>query len=328
MWEMRLDLQLHPRYKWVEVYANSMPHLDIDIFFAHLHLICCANVFNVYIYIYACGSMWIHVDCQHNLSPQLEHCPCCHQGVVAVITVLEVWVAAVTFLVMNGSNIQGLLGVNEIQAVLASWHTPAETWVGHGWPLKPLHKNLAVGDCDLLSVVVPRLPKMPVPAWYSDGTKSISSRAGWGKGLVFLSGRCWCCVDSTCAQFAPALEDEALPIMQVLKVTSCVWWDSIWFNGDWWWLNGISWALDLLVCPFWLKTELGPGWSLPFQGVHLGVQRHDLHPLTQLGQWLISWGKWRAIPQCSDYPLVNIQKAMERSTILNGKTHYFYDHFQ
>ena len=43
-----------------------------------------------------------------------------HQGVVAVITVLEVWVAAVTFLVMNGSNIQGLLGVNEIQAVLAS----------------------------------------------------------------------------------------------------------------------------------------------------------------------------------------------------------------
>jgi len=38
--------------------------------------------------------------------------------VVAVITALEVWVAAVTFLVMNGSNIQGLLGVNEVQAVL------------------------------------------------------------------------------------------------------------------------------------------------------------------------------------------------------------------
>eukprot|EP00438_Fugacium_kawagutii_P024472 Skav217927 [mRNA] locus=scaffold2633:135675:141033:- [translate_table: standard] len=37
--------------------------------------------------------------------------------VVAVITGLEVWVAAVTFLVMNGSNIQGLLGVSEIQAV-------------------------------------------------------------------------------------------------------------------------------------------------------------------------------------------------------------------
>lgn len=42
----------------------------------------------------------------------------CGKCVVAVITVLEVWVAAVTFLVMNGSNIQGLLGVNEIQAVL------------------------------------------------------------------------------------------------------------------------------------------------------------------------------------------------------------------
>ena len=28
------------------------------------------------------------------------------------------------------------------------------------------------------------------------------------------------------------------------------------------------------------------------------------------------------------YPLVNIQKAMERSTIFNGKTHYFYGHFQ
>lgn len=43
-----------------------------------------------------------------------------HYGkcVVAVITALEVWVAAVTFLVMNGSNIQGLLGVNEVQAVL------------------------------------------------------------------------------------------------------------------------------------------------------------------------------------------------------------------
>lgn len=38
--------------------------------------------------------------------------------VVAVITALEVWLAAVTFLVMNGSNIQGLLGMNEVQAVL------------------------------------------------------------------------------------------------------------------------------------------------------------------------------------------------------------------
>ena len=28
------------------------------------------------------------------------------------------------------------------------------------------------------------------------------------------------------------------------------------------------------------------------------------------------------------YPLVNIQKTMERSTIFNGKTHYFYGHFQ
>ena len=30
--------------------------------------------------------------------------------------------------------------------------------------------------------------------------------------------------------------------------------------------------------------------------------------------------------QC--YPLVNIQKTMERSTIFNGKIHYFYGHFQ
>ena len=27
------------------------------------------------------------------------------------------------------------------------------------------------------------------------------------------------------------------------------------------------------------------------------------------------------------YPLVNIQKAMERSTIFNGYIHYFYGHF-
>ena len=28
------------------------------------------------------------------------------------------------------------------------------------------------------------------------------------------------------------------------------------------------------------------------------------------------------------YPLVNLQKTMERSTIFNGKIHYFYGHFQ
>ena len=28
------------------------------------------------------------------------------------------------------------------------------------------------------------------------------------------------------------------------------------------------------------------------------------------------------------YPLVNIQKTMERSTIFHGKIHYFYGHFQ
>ena len=28
------------------------------------------------------------------------------------------------------------------------------------------------------------------------------------------------------------------------------------------------------------------------------------------------------------YPLVNIQKTMERSTIFNGKINYFYGHFQ
>ena len=28
------------------------------------------------------------------------------------------------------------------------------------------------------------------------------------------------------------------------------------------------------------------------------------------------------------YPLVNVYIAMERSTIFNGKTHYFYGHFQ
>jgi len=28
------------------------------------------------------------------------------------------------------------------------------------------------------------------------------------------------------------------------------------------------------------------------------------------------------------YPLVNVYVAMERSTIFNGKTHYFYGHFQ
>ena len=30
----------------------------------------------------------------------------------------------------------------------------------------------------------------------------------------------------------------------------------------------------------------------------------------------------------SSYPLVNIQKTMERSTIFHGKIHDFYDHFQ
>jgi len=29
-----------------------------------------------------------------------------------------------------------------------------------------------------------------------------------------------------------------------------------------------------------------------------------------------------------NYPLVNIQKTMERSTIFNGKIHYFYHHFK
>jgi len=38
--------------------------------------------------------------------------------VVAVTTALELWVAVVTFLVMSGSNVQGLLGVDEVHAVL------------------------------------------------------------------------------------------------------------------------------------------------------------------------------------------------------------------
>ena len=33
-----------------------------------------------------------------------------------VVTALEVWVAAVTFLVMNGSNLQGILGIGEVEA--------------------------------------------------------------------------------------------------------------------------------------------------------------------------------------------------------------------
>lgn len=37
---------------------------------------------------------------------------------VAVATALELWVAVVTFLVMSGSNVQGLLGVDELHAVL------------------------------------------------------------------------------------------------------------------------------------------------------------------------------------------------------------------
>ncbi|CAK9041093.1 Amino acid transporter AVT1A (AtAvt1A) [Durusdinium trenchii] len=39
--------------------------------------------------------------------------------VVGVTTALELWVAVVTFLVMSGSNVQGLLGVDELRAVLA-----------------------------------------------------------------------------------------------------------------------------------------------------------------------------------------------------------------
>ena len=35
------------------------------------------------------------------------------------------------------------------------------------------------------------------------------------------------------------------------------------------------------------------------------------------------WCYWKL-----KYPLVNIQKTMERSTIFNGKIHYFYGHFQ
>eukprot|EP00435_Cladocopium_sp_Y103_P010818 s2615_g2.t2 len=61
------------------------------------------------------GSHPISRDYTYLAEISYGHCGKC---VVAVITVLEVWVAAVTFLVMNGSNIQGLLGVSEIQAVL------------------------------------------------------------------------------------------------------------------------------------------------------------------------------------------------------------------
>ena len=58
-----------------------------------------------------------------------------------------------------------------------------------------------------------------------------------------------------------------------------------------WWQNGISWGLDLLVCPFWLKNRARPGMVFAhFQGVHLGVQRHDLHPLTQLESNRRIWG--------------------------------------
>jgi hypothetical protein len=40
---------------------------------------------------------------------------------------------------------------------------------------------------------------------------------------------------------------------------------------------------------------------------------------------------WHVLPpmvSTTMYPLVNIQKTMERSTIFKGKTHYFYGHFQ
>ena len=38
---------------------------------------------------------------------------------------------------------------------------------------------------------------------------------------------------------------------------------------------------------------------------------------------------WFASMTCHfSYPLVNVYITMERSTIFNGKTHYFYGHFQ
>ena len=40
----------------------------------------------------------------------------CAFRLAQVITALEVWVAAVTFLVMNGSNLQGILGISEVEA--------------------------------------------------------------------------------------------------------------------------------------------------------------------------------------------------------------------
>ena len=70
------------------------------------------------------------------------------------------------------------------------------------------------------------------------------------------------------------------------------------------------------------------------------VSIHTIHGSYGIGKWTWenhgksgkSWEddcrKYMEIWKCSSYPLVHCPITMERSTILNGKTHYFYGHFQ
>ena len=70
---------------------------------------------------------------------------------------------------------------------------------------------------------------------------------------------------------------------------SCKYWKSpAVFDGIQWWVTGFFMGSGSPYLPFPWPFRLWPSSLdrdvLEFQGVHLGVQRHDLHPLTQLGR--------------------------------------------
>ena len=50
-----------------------------------------------------------------------------------------------------------------------------------------------------------------------------------------------------------------------------------------------------------------------------GLFHHGFHRIEAKDLWIFS---------CYFYPLVNVYITMEKSTIFNGKIHYFYSHFQ
>jgi hypothetical protein len=72
-----------------------------------------------------------------------------------------------------------------------------------------------------------------------------------------------------------------------------------------------------LVAHFWNGTEI--------KSPHF--KSWNPAPVVQ-GATVSPADSWRSEVGLFKYPLVNLQKTMERSTIFNGKIHYFYGYFQ